>query len=142
MRAQRQRREEEACAPVLGMLRLSQERARGLEKSLRSLETVVASKIGDHLFEEIGYRVGQELRQQIHKAVLKSGAGREPVTITIDPSTLAFMDPSAVERMVLDQCRRNLPSTMRVSADVVPQECATILTISLPSLHHRTVLAA
>jgi hypothetical protein len=113
-----------------------------LRESLRAIERVVGSEIGKHVIEQITHDVGLALRRIIWEAIAKAGAKRRgPVSIVIDPESMMFMDPKALETEVLHRYAADALPRLRLSTSVAPDDCVTILDVRVPELGVRHAMA-
>jgi hypothetical protein len=143
MRAQRQRREDELTAPLKAELNSAAAAIASLRRTVRTMEDFMGREISKHLMEQIGREISGTLRREIFKAVSQVTRPFEPITITLSPDTVRFMDPDSLERRVLDEYRRaSMPNlSVRFDQDMSEVSSFTVVDIRLPSLGYRQTVA-
>lgn len=144
LRAERERLEAEASAPVRARLSECQDRAARLAASLRTLERMIGSEIGKHVVERIGHEVGRVLRIEIVKALGSINASKPGLfTLTLPTDALRFMDPQSIEREVLARFAEETAPQMSMCVDeTTPVNASvTVLDIRIPELGYRHAMA-
>lgn len=143
LRAERQRQEEEISAPYRAELSEASRMILGLRASLRAIERVLGTEIGQHVVREISDSLSRELRRMVTEAAMKAQPTDPAVTLTLPVELVRFMDPKSLSREILERyVDRSLPALdLRVSQEPDMAASVTTFDIQIPPLGFRSRLS-
>jgi hypothetical protein len=142
LRADRQRAEAEITAPLREVVDVLQSQVMSLRETVRSLERIMGNDIAKHVSAEVAHSLSAEIRRVIIDALVAAGNPMgKPITLTLSPDTIRFMDPDSLERQILDRYIGQHIPTLRLSATTNPKDCVTVLDVRIPELGSRHAIA-
>jgi hypothetical protein len=120
------------------------------QDALRNLERVIGTEIGKRVVEHIGFDMSKAVRKNIMQAVYKArqkGASSLPdlIELQLSSSEVAWLDPDALERRVLEEWKYQTAPKLRAFVDITSpialEQHVTVLDVRVPELGYRHHIA-